>query len=186
MLYLHKKSIISFATLNFFILHSSFFIMLIRRTTQNDIPRLMEIFAIARQFMQQTGNPTQWGDDYPSPSLLLDDIARGDSFVCEESGHILATFVLRGGNDPTYDHIYSGAWTNDNPYATIHRIASSGEKPGMFAAAVRYALQTYATLRIDTHEDNKVMQRLIIKNGFRYCGIIHCWNGSPRLAYQYN
>ncbi len=160
--------------------------MFIRKTTTDDIPRLMEIFAIARRFMQQTGNPSQWGDDYPGEMLIRDDIVQGDSFVCEESGQILATFVLRPGNDPTYDHIYSGVWPNDNPYATIHRIASSGTKSGMFAAAIGYALQTYATLRIDTHEDNRVMQHLILTNGFRYCGIIHCWNGSPRLAYQYN
>lgn len=56
---------------------------------------------------------------------------------------------------------------------------------GVLAAAVAFALTRYDTLRIDTHRDNSVMQRLVQKAGFKYCGIIHCWNGDERLAYQY-
>mgnify|MGYP003296922186 CR=1 FL=1 len=40
-------------------------------------------------------------------------------------------------------------------------------------------------IRIDTHHDNVVMQRLLKKLGFQYCGIIHLENGDPRLAFQY-
>lgn len=98
---------------------------------------------------------------------------------------MVGTFVLRGGEDPTYNIIYAGAWPHSRPYATIHRIASSGEAKGVLAAAVAFALTRYDTLRIDTHRDNSVMQRLVQKAGFKYCGIIHCWNGDERLAYQY-
>ncbi len=41
-------------------------------------------------------------------------------------------------------------------------------------------------IRIDTHRDNKIMQNALHKKGFSYCGIIHCWNGSERLAYQFS
>lgn len=152
----------------------------------NDIPRMMEIFSIARKFMAASGNPNQWAEDYPTIELLETDISSGDSYVCLKNGRIIATFVLRGGNDPTYDIIYDGAWQNDNPYATIHRIASSGEVKGIFRTTMEYALRHYATVRIDTHRDNKVMQHAIANAGFKYCGIIHCWNGDERLAYQYN
>lgn len=40
------------------------------------------------------------------------------------------------------------------------------------------------SIRIDTHEDNKSMQRLIDKNGFKYCGIFYLADGSKRLAYE--
>ncbi len=150
-----------------------------------DIPRLMEIFTIARRFMNETGNPNQWSDDYPGEELLRNDIKSSDGFVCILEGKIVGTFVLRGGNDPTYDVIYEGAWLNDLPYATIHRIASSGEVKGIMHIAMKFALQRYRTIRIDTHRDNMVMQNCIRKEGFAYCGIIHCWNGSERLAYQY-
>lgn len=159
--------------------------MTIRNSSSEDIPRMIEIFAIARQFMAETGNPNQWAATYPSTELLEDDIRRGDSFVCvDDEGKIVATFVLRGGKDPTYDIIFNGEWKNDNPYATIHRIASSGEVRGIFQAVIMFAFNQYDSLRIDTHRDNKVMRHIIEKSGFDYCGIIHCWNGDERMAYS--
>ena len=160
--------------------------MPIRQSTLADIPHLLDIFAIARKFMVETGNPNQWADNYPSVEQLTDDINSGDSYVFVEADRVVATFLLRGGDDPTYDIIYDGAWKNNNPYATIHRIASNGEVKGVFRKAMEYALRHYSTIRIDTHRYNKVMQHVIEKAGFEYCGIIHCWSGDERLAYQYN
>lgn len=160
--------------------------LVIRPTKEADISRLHEIFAIARRFMTETGNPNQWAESYPSKEQLQNDISRKASFVVLCHERIIATFVLIGGNDPTYDIIYEGAWKNDLPYATIHRIASSGEVKGIFRTVVQYALKQYSTLRIDTHRDNQVMQHCILQAGFQYCGIIHCWNGAERLAYQLN
>lgn len=156
----------------------------IRRSGFSDIERMMEVFAAAREFMIRTGNPSQWASTYPSIEQLTADIESGDSFVCLSSGRIIATFLLRGGDDPTYEHIYDGKWLNNAPYATIHRIASSGEVRGMFSKVMDFALERYTTIRIDTHRDNRVMQHLVEKAGFAYCGIIHCWNGEERLAYQ--
>lgn len=159
--------------------------IIIRNSAIEDIPSLHKIFAIARQFMANTGNPNQWKEDYPSEELLTEDIQSEDSYVCVEEGEIVATFVLRGGIDPTYNVIYEGAWLNDGPYATIHRIASNGKVKGIFRLAMQFALLHYSSIRIDTHADNVVMQNAIRKAGFKYCGIIHCWNGSERLAYQF-
>lgn len=36
--------------------------MIIRNATEQDIPRMKEIFAIARAFMAATGNPHQWAE----------------------------------------------------------------------------------------------------------------------------
>lgn len=157
----------------------------IRKSALDDIPEMLEIFAAARRFMAGTGNPNQWTEDYPGEELLKSDIASGDSHVILSEGRIVATFVLRPGNDPTYDIIHDGNWPNDLPYATIHRIASRGERKGMLHAAMQYALERYSAIRIDTHRDNTVMRNAIAREGFTYCGIIHCWNGTERLAYQF-
>ena len=106
------------------------------------------------------------------------------SYVIVKGDRIVATFVLRGGADPTYDIIYNGKWPDDNPYATIHRIASSGEATGIMHTALQYALTLYDNIRIDTHRDNLVMQHLLADEGFSYCGVIHCWSGDERLAFQ--
>ena len=158
----------------------------IRHTQMEDIPQLQALFSHARSFMLETGNPSQWTAAYPSEELLRKDIGSRDSYVVEdEKQTVIATFVLRGGVDPTYDVIYEGRWLNDAPYATIHRIASDGTRKGILHLAMQFAQLDYNNIRIDTHRDNQVMRNAIAKEGFVYCGIIHCWNGDERVAYQF-
>lgn len=76
--------------------------MEIRLATEEDIPRMQEIFRHARQFMADKGNPNQWTEGYPAEELIREDIAHGDCFVCLSEGRTVATFVLRSGVDPTY------------------------------------------------------------------------------------
>lgn len=158
--------------------------MEIRLATEEDIPRMQEIFRHARQFMADKGNPNQWTEGYPAEKLIREDIAHGDCFVCLSEGRTVATFVLRSGVDPTYTVIYDGQWPDNRLYATIHRIASSGDRHGIFHHIIRFALTRYDTLRIDTHQDNAPMRHAIAKEGFTYCGLIHCWNGDERLAFH--
>lgn len=40
------------------------------------------------------------------------------------------------------------------------------------------------SIRVDTHRDNISMQKMLLKNGFKYCGIIYLKDGSERLAYD--
>ena len=158
----------------------------IRHTRVEDIPRLQALFSHARSFMLETGNPSQWTAAYPSEELLRKDIGSRDSYVVEdEKQTVIATFVLRCGIDPTYDVIYEGRWLNDAPYATIHRIASDGTRKGILHLVMQFAQLDYNNIRIDTHRDNQVMRNAIAKEGFVYCGIIHCWNGDERVAYQF-
>ena len=159
--------------------------LVIRQTAPEDLSRLKEIFAIARKFMSETGNPGQWDENYPGDQLLREDMDSGDSYVIQKGNTTVATFVLRGGIDSTYNVIYDGQWLNEEPYAVIHRVASSGEVKGIIRVVLDFARQQYRNIRVDTHADNKVMQHLMQKEGFRYCGVIHCWNGTERLAYQY-
>lgn len=158
--------------------------MTIRNATPEDIEPMLSIFAAAHAFMAATGNPNQWAATYPSVEQLTEDIASGDSYVCLDGQEMVGTFLLRGGEDPTYSVIHQGAWPHNGPYATIHRIASNGKRRGIFRCALEFALRRHTTIRIDTHRDNTVMQSALAKAGFAYCGIIHCWNGEERLAYQ--
>lgn len=69
--------------------------MTIRHSKTSDLPRLMEIFDVARSFMAETGNPKQWVDGYPSEEVIMEDIGNGDSYVVEKDDKVVATFVLR-------------------------------------------------------------------------------------------
>ncbi len=157
--------------------------MNIRLTATEDIPAVMALYDGARQFMRAQGNADQWTNGYPAEKLVEQDIALGRSYVCLEKDKLLAVFVLALGADPTYA-VIDGAWLNDRPYATLHRVASSGEKPGMMDAIVRWAFVRVPNLRGDTHEKNLPMQRAFERNGFVRCGTIWLADGSPRVAYQ--
>ncbi|MDD4158665.1 MAG: GNAT family N-acetyltransferase [Proteiniphilum sp.] len=157
----------------------------IRRTREADLPEVMEIYAAARVWMRQCGNPSQWGDHYPSAAFLREEIAAGHSFLCvNDQGAIAGTFCLILGEDPTYREIFDGAWLNEEPYGTLHRIASSGREKGVVRACVEWCFTRCPNLRVDTHRDNRVMQRILESMGFSYCGIIYVADGSERLAYQ--
>ena len=161
--------------------------MEIRKTLPADLPRVMEIYACARKFMAETGNPNQWGPtNWPPESLIRRDIREGHSYVClGESGQVIGTFFFTHGKDiePTYRVITDGAWLDGSDYGVVHRIASDGSG-GILKAAVEFAAGHVDYLRIDTHADNHVMQKAVQKQGFRYCGIIYIADGTPRLAYD--
>ena len=153
----------------------------IRPATQADMNRILEIYELARQFMRENGNPTQWGDDHPRRELLEADIRKGQLYVVEEAGNVNGVFVFFIGDDPTYEFI-EGAWRSNSPHGVIHRIAGVGG--GIFPAALKFCESQIGHLRIDTHEDNKPMQHVVEKTGFSRRGIIYVEDGTPRIAYD--
>lgn len=156
--------------------------MMVREAKIEDLERILEIYEIAKAFMRQTGNPHQWNSSYPDPKLLEEDINKHQLFVIEESIiHCVFAFII--GDDPTYKKI-EGAWLDNSTYGTIHRIASDGVIHQVFKKAVDFCSERCAHLRADTHKDNKVMQKVILRNGFKETGIIYIADGTPRIAYE--
>lgn len=150
-----------------------------------DLDRILEIYGIAKAYMRKNGNPNQWNGGYPDRETLEMDIEKQRLYVCKEDGVIQGVFVLLMEKEETYDYVEGGQWLNEEPYGTIHRIASSGEVRGIFKACLDFARERVANVRVDTHHDNHTMQYLAEKYGFRKCGIIYLKSGSPRLAYHY-
>ena len=97
---------------------------------------------------------------------------------------IHAVFAFISGEDPTYSRIEQGRWLQNTPYATLHRIAGNGKLHGIFSIIIEFCSEQIGHLRIDTHQDNQIVQHLICKNGFQKCGIIYVEDGSPRIAYE--
>lgn len=159
--------------------------MNIRKAEEKELDAIEAVYAHARRFMKENGNPTQWGDRYPPRAMLEDDIRRGELYVMEEDGRIVGVFLLAIGEDPTYQVIEDGQWRRQEPYGTIHRLASNGSAKGVAAACYEFCKQKCAYLRADTHRDNLPLQHTVEKAGFRRCGIIHIADGTPRIAYDY-
>ena len=147
--------------------------------------RIMQVFASAKGIMRASGNDSQWSDGYPSMETVKADVERGGGYVVEDDGLIVAYFALLPSPEPTYGHIYNGAWIDDSsPYHVVHRMASVPEAHGIFRSIIDYCFTVGNNIRIDTHRDNSIMQHNILKHGFRYCGIILLANGDERLAFQ--
>lgn len=155
----------------------------IRKAAINDLPGVLDIYAQARRFMVEHQNPDQWGTEYPSEKLLRRDISEGKLYVMESGEGIHGVFYFAIEEDPTYSYMENGSWHWDEPYGVIHRIAGDGSG-GILSGAVAFARSRISYLRIDTHEDNYVMQKALEKQGFCRCGTIYIENGTSRIAYD--
>ena len=160
--------------------------MKIRHLKQEDIPAVMEIYAHAREFQKAHGNPNQWAkNNWPPKEVIEADAVSGKGYVCCEDNRICAVFYYDYGRQPekTYE-IIDGRWKDDSWYGVVHRIASDGTVKGAGSFCIMWAFELCGHLRIDTHEDNYVMQNMLEKLGFERCGIIYLDDGDPRLAYE--
>ena len=154
------------------------------KAEEKDLPVILEIYKIAREFMIKTGNPNQWANGGPTEKQLLNDINQSNLYLVKEYGEICGVFAFIIGEDPTYKIIRQGEWLSSSKYGTIHRGASNGKIHGLLEFVIEYCSEQINHLRIDTHIDNKIMQHLIEKNGFKKCGIIYVSDGSSRIAYE--
>ncbi len=155
----------------------------IRKAMQEDLCRILGIYAYARSFMAANGNPNQWGKTNPPKEILEQDIAQGNLYTVEDECKICGVFFFKVGEDPTYREIFEGNWISSAPYGTVHRIASDGSG-GVFSACLDFCKETCSHIRIDTHRDNRIMQHILEKAGFSRRGIIYIADGSQRIAYE--
>ncbi len=157
--------------------------MNVRKATLADLDEVLEIYARARLFMKDTGNPDQWGTVYPSRDIIMSDISSNLLFVLADSDTIHGVFAFLPNGEPVYDNI-NGAWLNSLPHAAIHRVASAGKSKGVLAKIVAFCLSHSPNLKIDTHPDNKIMQHSLEKLGFIKCGTVIYPTVGERIAYQ--
>ncbi len=158
--------------------------MEIRKTRMEELDTVMAIYAHARGFMAEHGNPNQWKNVHPPKDTVERDIIDGKSYVCVENDEILGVFYFAIEEDVTYKQIFNGEWLNEKKYGVVHRIASAGKAKGVGSFCMSWAYEQMPNIKIDTHRDNHVMQNMLKKNGFSYCGIIYLENGEERLAFQ--
>ena len=156
----------------------------VRKSKKEDLPEIYRVIAAGRKFMRDHGNNVQWTKSDAIEKQIPGDIERGDSYVItDEDGNICGAFAFIIGEDPTYQVIEDGAWPDDEPYGTIHRIASDGTRHGILKAAVSACEKMIDNVRLDTYETNLTMQKCAKREGFTYAGIIHVGDGTPRYAY---
>lgn len=164
--------------------------MILRLSTAKDLTNIMNIINEGKEFLKNN-NVNQWQDGYPNKEVILNDINNNESYVIENNGEVVGTTAVSLVGEKSYDKIYEGNWLSNNKYAVIHRIAVSkgkgikGVGREILKESEKICLSNgIRNIKIDTHEDNKVMQELLEKNNYKYCGIIFLEDGSKRLAFE--
>ncbi|MBO4979912.1 MAG: GNAT family N-acetyltransferase [Clostridia bacterium] len=163
-----------------------------RKATKKDLDRVMQIILDARTRIGKLGID-QWQYGYPTRDIVKEDMALERYFVGEENGEILSVFAMIDDGEPTYDTIYDGSWLtgDEDAYVAVHRIAVAGHAlgKGVASESLRFVAATaiargFVSIRIDTHEGNIPMRRMLEKNGFVHCGTIYLTDGEMRVAYE--
>lgn len=158
---------------------------MIRQARKEDLPDIIRVYRAAKAYMAAHGNPGQWEEGYPD-CRLEGDLEKEQLYaLCDEGGAVHAAFVLALGEEPDYAVIEDGSWTSRAPYGTIHRLGSDGTEKGVFSQCLEFCKGVIPYLRADTHHDNTTMRHLLEKHGFLRRGIIHVYDGSPRIAYEF-
>lgn len=167
--------------------------MELRRSTTNDIERILEIINDAKALLKSL-NIDQWQNGYPNKEQIENDIQNNESYVViNDENQIMATTMFTTRPEPTYKNLENGTWIIDesSPYGVIHRLATAKEYRGFGIAKFifkelhqKLRLQNIKSLKIDTHEDNLGMQSLIKNLGYKYCGVIYTSYGAKRLAFE--
>ena len=145
---------------------------------KEDVDRIMEIVAYARRSLGAL-NVDQWQGDYPDRATFEGDIERGELYKLMHGGDLAGFFMLSDREEPTYADITDGKWSSDAPYCVMHRSAIAEEyrgsgMSGYLIKCVEELTRSHGRryVRIDTHRNNKPMQKLLRSSGYRYRGNI--------------
>jgi GNAT superfamily N-acetyltransferase len=104
---------------------------------------------------------------------------------------VVGTVALSFDGEPWYDDIRDGEWMTNEDFLVIHRLAVSHDVRGTdLASGIMKQAEKLCTergvrsIKIDTHEDNVIMQKFVKKNGFKYCGTVILGSEGKRLAFE--
>ena len=133
----------------------------------------------------------QWHPGYPTLQTVLEDIAEGRGYAFADENGVIGYCCIIIGDEPAYREI-NGAWKTDRPYAVVHRMAFSAAARGRGLSHEAIGLikefclsNRIAAIRADTQDENIVMQHILDREGFEYCGLVS-FDGGPKLAYEWD
>lgn len=151
-----------------------------RRAEIADMDALLDILEQAKAYLRESG-VDQWQEGYPNREALAADIeaGRGWLFECVDNGEIAGYECVAMTPEVCYREI-DGAWlTEGENYAVIHRAMAAARYRGTRLAAEMFSFAAELaagmgrlSVRVDTHRDNKAMNRLCEKQGFTCCGVV--------------
>ena len=159
-----------------------------RVASLGDIDNVMEIVRGAQERLRILGTD-QWQNGYHNRERIEADVALGYGRVLTRGEEVVAYGALIYDGEAAYDNLTGGKWlTSLGAYLTIHRLCVAGSAVGrgvgreFMLRAELEAAPKVASVRVDTHPGNCIMQGLVGSLGYTRCGEVVY--ESPRLAYE--
>ena len=165
----------------------------IRLAEINDREKITSVIESGRVFLQSQGL-SQWQNGYTPSRLLDEDFENNWGYVLLSPDDVICGYAaLVEGIDECYENITDGGWDNSHDkYISIHSVAIDAEFRGK-GLSVPFLLGLieiaenlgYNDIRIDTHPLNEIMQKVILRAGFVYRGMVEfAIPDGKRMAYQ--
>lgn len=161
-----------------------------RSACKSDLDEIMDIIKVAQEHFKDHGID-QWQNNYPNHQVIEKDIENNSSYVLIEDDKVMGTVMVSFDGEETYNTIYEGEWLSRGNYAVIHRMAVDFNRRGSglaseFIAEIEKLCKDKRinSIKVDTHRANIPMQKLLLKNGYKQCGIIYLLDSSERLGFE--
>ena len=164
--------------------------MIIRKATKNDIDSIEKIYEVIHNEEERGLVVIGWiRNVYPTRKTAEDGLARGDLFVLEDEGTIVAAAVINQIQVEEYQYATWKHSVKDAEVMILHALVvdpyqkSKGYGKAFVAFYENYAKQhNCVTLRMDTNVRNTRARNLYQKLGYEEIDIINCtFNGSPNV-----
>lgn len=146
---------------------------MIRKATENDIEKIMQVVEHAVREMQ-TYNNIQWDEHYPQRKDFLKDVENGELYVEAEIDMIKGFLCI---NDQAPEEYEDLNWASNEKYLVIHRLAVSEayRKKGIATKLMHFAEELalkngVQTIKSDTYSLNENMIALLKKHNYSFVG----------------
>lgn len=161
---------------------------MIRKATEQDIEAIARIYEDIHTQNERGILTTGWVRGiYPTRETAVTGVNRGDAFVMEEAGRVVACARINGEQDAAWQ---GAAWStapSPDEVLVLHTLVVAPEEAGKgYGKAFVAFYEDYARshgcrhLRMDTNERNRGARALYAKLGYRECGIVTCvFNNIP-------
>ena len=162
--------------------------ILLKLADIQDLTIAIQLIEQGKAFLKSLGID-QWQNGYPDEVCIKNDILERKGYFLVYGKAIVGYMCIDFDGEPAYDNL-QGKWLSHMPYVVVHRmvINNTFKKKGLasiaFQLVEKLAIQNgIQSFRVDTDIDNKIMQHILNKNGFQYCGIVN-FDNSEKIAFE--
>lgn len=162
----------------------------IRKATKDDINCIEKIYESIHDEEEQGLTTIGWiRNTYPTRKTAEDGLARGDLFIMENEGKVVAAAVINQIQVAEYRYAVWKHDAKDTEVMVLHAlVVDPTQKDKGYGKAFAAFYESYAkqhncvTLRMDTNVRNTRARNLYKKLGYEEIGIVSCtFNGIPNV-----